>query len=130
MSQEDLEVVRHWFELFSRGEHEAALRYVDPAIETHEGAELPGATSYFGHAGLAMAYEHWASQFDDLRIELEELIDAGRAVVAVTRHHGRGRASGAAVQTVVAYVFTVRDGKLFSLHIFNTKAEALEAVRR
>jgi ketosteroid isomerase-like protein len=130
MSQEDLEVVRHWFELFSRGEHEAALRYVDPAIETHEGAELPGATSYFGHAGLAMAYEHWASQFDDLRIELEELIDAGSDVVAVTRHHGRGRASGVTVETVVAWVFTVRRGKLARMRIFSSKLEALEAVER
>jgi ketosteroid isomerase-like protein len=128
MSHENVEIVRRWFQLIGRGEHEAALRYVDPAIETHEGVELPGATTYFGHAGLAMAYDHWASQFDDLRIGLEELVDAGSDVVAVTRHHGRGRASGAAVQAVVAYVLTVEDGKLVRMRIFNTKTEALEAV--
>jgi ketosteroid isomerase-like protein len=128
MSQENVEVVMRWFELLGRGEHEAALQYVDPAIETHEGVELPGAASYFGHAGLAMAYDHWASQWDDLRIELKELIDAGSDVVAVTRHHGTGRASGAAVQAVVAYAFTVQDGKLVRLRIFNTKVQALEAV--
>ena len=116
-----------WFELVGRGEHEAALQYVDPAIETHEGVELPGAASYFGHAGLAMAYEHWASQFDDLRIELKELIDAGRDVVAVTRHYGTGRASGVAVEALVAYVATVEDGKLVRLRIFNTKTQAFEA---
>ena len=116
-----------WFELVGRGEHGAALQYVDPAIETHEGVELPGAASYFGHAGLAMAYEHWASQFDDLRIELKELIDAGRDVVAVTRHQGTGRASGVAVEALVAYVATVEDGKLVRLRIFNTKTQALEA---
>jgi ketosteroid isomerase-like protein len=75
-----------------------------------------------------MAYDHWASQWDDLRIELKELIDAGSDVVAVTRHHGTGRASGAAVQAVVAYAFTVQDGKLVRLRIFNTKVQALEAV--
>jgi ketosteroid isomerase-like protein len=128
MSQENLEVARRCLELFGRGEMEALLRYVDPAIETNEGAELPGAASYFGHAGLAMAYDHWASQWDDLRIELEELIDAGRDVIAVTRHHGTGRASGAAVQAVVAYVFTVEDGKFVRMRIFNTKTQALEAV--
>jgi ketosteroid isomerase-like protein len=127
MSQEDVEVVMRWFELVGRGEHGAALQYVDPAIETHEGVELPGAASYFGHAGLAMAYEHWASQFDDLRIELKELIDAGRDVVAVTRHQGTGRASGVAVEALVAYVATVEDGKLVRLRIFNTKTQALEA---
>jgi ketosteroid isomerase-like protein len=128
MSQENVELVRRWFQLFDRGEMEAALQHVDPAIETIEGAELPGAASYFGHAGLAMAYDHWAGQWDDFRIELKELIDAGSDVVAVTRHHGTGRASGAAVQALVAYVFTVEHGKLVRLRIFNTKAQALEAV--
>jgi hypothetical protein len=32
MSQEIVEVVMRWFELFGRGDHEAALQYVDPAI--------------------------------------------------------------------------------------------------
>jgi ketosteroid isomerase-like protein len=127
MSQENLEVVRHWFELLDRGETEAMMRYVDPAIETTEGADLPGAGSYIGHAGLATAYDHWASQFVDFRMELTELIDAGSDVVAVTRHHGVGRASGVAVEAVIAYVFTVDDGMLVRLRIFGTKAEALEA---
>ena len=74
-----------------------------------------------------MAYQHWASQWDDFRVELEELIDAGRDVVAVTRHHGTGRASGVTVGAPVAYVFTVRDGKLARMQIFNTRAEAREA---
>ena len=97
------------------------LRYVDPAIETIEGADLPGAQSYIGHAGLAMA------QWDDYRVELTELIDAGRDVVAVTRHHGTGRASGVPVSASVAYVFTVDDGRLVRMRICATKAEALEA---
>jgi hypothetical protein len=54
MSQENLAVVGRCFELFGRGEVEVALRFVDPA-ETNEGAELPGAANYRGHAGLGMA---------------------------------------------------------------------------
>jgi ketosteroid isomerase-like protein len=127
VSQQNVEVVRRFFELFDRGETEAMLRYVDPAIETIEGPELPGAGSYIGHAGLGMAYDHWASQWDDFRLELTELIDAGRDVVAVTHHHGTGRVSGVAVDTIVAYVFTVDEGRLVRLRIFATKAQALEA---
>jgi ketosteroid isomerase-like protein len=102
MSEENVEVVRRWFELRDRGDREAMMRYVDPAIETIEGAELPGAGSYIGHAGLATAYDHWASQFDNFRIELTELIDAGSDVVAETRHTGTGRASGVPVETITA----------------------------
>jgi ketosteroid isomerase-like protein len=128
MSQENVEVVMRWFERLGRGEAEAALQYVHPAVETHEGPELPGAASYFGHAGLARAYEHWAEQWDDFRMELEELVDAGSDVVAVTRHHGTGRASRVPVQTLVAYVLTLHDGKLVRVRIFDTKAQALDAV--
>jgi ketosteroid isomerase-like protein len=49
-------------------------------------------------------------------------------VVLVTRHHGTGRASGVTVQTLVAYVVTVRDGKLVRLRIFDTRAQAFDAV--
>jgi hypothetical protein len=55
-----------------------------PPSRRPEGFELPGATRYAGHAGLALAYEHWASQWDDFRMELQELIDAGNDVVMVT----------------------------------------------
>jgi ketosteroid isomerase-like protein len=127
MSQENVEVVRRVFELFDRGDTEALLRYIDPAIETIEDPELPGAESYIGHAGLAMAYDHWAGQWDDFRVELTELIDAGSDVLAVTRHQGTGRASGVAVEAVVAYLFTVEDGTLVRMRIFATKAQALEA---
>jgi ketosteroid isomerase-like protein len=61
-------------------------------------------------------------------MELKELIDAGGDVVAVTRHYGTGRLSGVAVEALVAYVFTVEAGKLVRLRIFNTRAQALEAV--
>jgi ketosteroid isomerase-like protein len=63
-----------------------------------------------------------------LRVEVNELIDAGSDVVAVTRHHGTGRASGVVVEGLVAYAFTVENGKLVRMRIFNTKAQALQAV--
>jgi ketosteroid isomerase-like protein len=99
MSHDNVEVVTRWFELVRRGDTEAALQFVDPAGETREGPELPGATSYFGHAGAIMAYENWAEQWDDFSMELEELVDAGSEVVLVTRHRGTGRASGCPSRT-------------------------------
>ena len=61
-------------------------------------------------------------------MELKKLIDAGGEVVGVTRHHGSGRASGAAVEAQVAYVFTVDGGTL--VRLLNAKAHAREAVGR
>jgi hypothetical protein len=46
------------------------------------------------------------------------LIDAGRDVVAVTRHDGTGRASGVTVEDLVADVVTVEDGTLVRIRCF------------
>jgi ketosteroid isomerase-like protein len=128
MSQENVEIVRRCFELFGRGETEALLAHIDPAIETIEPREIPGSSTYRGYEGLALAYEHWAAQWADFRVELEELVDAGSDVVAISHHHGKGRTSTIPVGGLVAYVFTVRGGRLVRMRIFNSKSEALEAV--
>ena len=67
MSRENVELVQRCFDLFGRGEMEAVLQYVDPAMETIEPPEIPGSATYRGHSGLAKAYEHWASQWRERR---------------------------------------------------------------
>jgi ketosteroid isomerase-like protein len=43
--------------------------------------------------------ERWASAFDELKVTVEEIIDAGDQVVVAAHHQGRGRASGVDVDT-------------------------------
>jgi ketosteroid isomerase-like protein len=50
--------------------------------------------------------------FDDYRIEAEEYIDAGNAVVVPIRISGRGKASGASLETRLAHLWALRDGKV------------------
>jgi ketosteroid isomerase-like protein len=59
---------------------------------------------------------------------VEEWIDAGDDVIAVIRIWGRGRASGVAVEQCQSHVWTLRDGKLWKLRRYETKADALKAV--
>jgi ketosteroid isomerase-like protein len=128
MSQANVEIVRRCFDQFRRGDTEALLAHIDPAIETIEPPETPGGDTYLGYEGLAKAFEHWAGQWDDFHVELEELVDAGSDVIAVSHHRGTGRTSGVPVEGLVAYVFTVHEGRLVRMRIFNTRSEALEAV--
>jgi ketosteroid isomerase-like protein len=59
--------------------------------------------------------------------EADELIDAGDAVVLVSRQIARGRESGAEVTNDVVMVFEFRDGRVTSVDAYRTRAEALEA---
>ena len=56
--------------------------------------------------------ERWASAFDELKVTLEEIIDAGDQVVVVAHHQGRGRKSGVEVDTRFYEVYTLREGKV------------------
>jgi ketosteroid isomerase-like protein len=128
MSQENVEIVRRWFDLFREADARRPSAMSTPRLRLAKEPNFPVPTPTSVTRGSRRRMTHWASEWAELRVEREELIDAGSAVVAATRHHGIGRASGATVETVVAYVVTVDDGKVVRLNIFNTKLQALEAV--
>lgn len=70
----------------------------------------------------------WFGAFTDLRVDIEELIDAGDRVVAVLRLHGRVRDSGEEVEMAETHVITIHNGKATSLREYRAKEEALQAV--
>jgi len=128
MSEENVEVVRRWFDTFRRQDWEGAVRAADPDIEVIEPPGVVGSRSYHGHEGLVEAMTAWPSQWDDFHVELVEIVDANaNQVVSLTRHHGRGKGSGIEVERQLAYVVTFRDGKAIRWEMFLTLAEALEA---
>ena len=67
--------------------------------------------------------------FDDYRMVPEEFIDAGDDQVLVfSREGGRGKGSGAPVQTnPTAHLWTLRDGKAIRMQSYWERDEALEA---
>jgi len=55
--------------------------------------------------------------------------DAGDdRVVGVIRQRGRSKSTGLPVDMRLAQIFTVRDGKLARVELYNDPAEALKAV--
>ena len=128
MSQENLETVRRWIDLFNRRDIEGLVSLTEPGFEMKSlivgiesdvrgYAEFPH--TYF--AQIDDAYEQFQSLPDDF-------IDAGDAVLVVTRVEWRGKRSGASGQTPLVAVFWLRDGKVFREETFTDRAEALEAV--
>jgi ketosteroid isomerase-like protein len=65
--------------------------------------------------------------FEELRIVPIEFVDLGDRLVVVVSIAGRGRAGGVPVETTVAQLWSLRDGKAVSLRDYATKSEALEA---
>jgi ketosteroid isomerase-like protein len=131
MSKENVETVRRGYELYAAGDLEgvAALFSTDAELADAGGLGVAGtaAGTRHGPEGFIRANEEVLEAFDDYSVEPEDFIDAGESVVVPVRISGRGRASGAMLETRLAHLWVLRDGKAIRGEVYRTTEEALEA---
>jgi ketosteroid isomerase-like protein len=129
MSQENVELIRKGYEAWAKG-GAVAFEFLDPEIEWRGPRQFPDlAEPVFGHDGVRRYMEKVYEVFEDYRMVPEEFIDAGGDQVLVfSREGGRGRGSGAEVETnPTAHLWTLRDGKAVLMQSYWDRTEALEA---
>jgi ketosteroid isomerase-like protein len=128
MSQENVELVQRAYEAFNRGDRDAAFTAIAPDCEYVTTGAIPGAGgSYRGPEGFKRFTEWLLNQFDDGRIEVNEVIEAGDQVVVRATIRGRGKHSGVETSWENWHVWTVRDGKAIRGIGFTSETEALSA---
>ena len=130
MSQENVEVFRRV--LAAVGEDDLAERLIelcDPEVEWRSffAALLP-AGEYHGHEGLRDYARDLDEAWEDLRVELEDVLDAGDVVVGIGRVCFRGKGSGVASESDAGWMLKFRAGKVLVFRAFRDPAEAFEAV--
>ena len=128
MSGENLELVRAAYEAFQRGDFEGASSYVHPEIEFHTYVNAPEAGVYRGKDAVQSYNEGLFAQFESFRIDIEELVDAGDRVIAVTTQHAVPRGGHAEIEVHMVEVWTVRDQLLAERRSYSSKDEAAAAV--
>jgi ketosteroid isomerase-like protein len=129
-SQQDIAAVRHFYDEVARGNFWVGKDVFDPAIEWQWNSSLSGITgnrTYRGFSEVEAATRDWLQSWEWFRIELEELIDAGEKVVALTRQLGRPHGASADVAALAAEVWTMRHGKAIAFHGYIDREEALQA---
>jgi ketosteroid isomerase-like protein len=129
MSDQTVQVVRAVTDAFARGDLETVFAAVAPEIEwdfTHTD-QWPEQKIYRGYESVLEFFRAWTEEWDDYRFEVEEIIDAGDQAVAVVHDEGRGRRSGIPLERRHAELWTVEDGKVIRIELFDDKADALEA---
>jgi ketosteroid isomerase-like protein len=131
MSGENVEVVRRQFAAFEHGGLDAAAEFWHAGIDWRavEGA-ADDVGVITGTQALRRYYEDWVETFDELRAEVEEVIfESAERCAVLVRNSGRARGSQALIQGRYYVVCTVRDGLIVSGREYETRDEALEAVR-
>ena len=133
MSQDNVDIVRRGYELYAAGDLEgvSGMFSTDAEVADSGGLGLAGtaAGTLHGPEGFLRAANESLEAFDDYHVEAEDYIDTGDAVVVLVRISGRGRASGAKMETRLAHLWVLgSNGKVIRGEVYRTTAEALAAV--
>jgi ketosteroid isomerase-like protein len=129
MGEDKIEIVERFFEARSRGD----LSYLDLVAPDAE-FDLSESRStyrgiYRGHEEIRRQWEGLQEAWAETELRPEDPVVVGETVIVTVQISAQGRSSGVKLEGQGANVFTFKDGKIVHFKLFQTKAEALEAVR-
>jgi ketosteroid isomerase-like protein len=129
MSRENLDIVQEQFEGVNQRDWDAVMAaYDEEVVLVAHPSVGPDAGIFNGREAVGRWFGDWFGAFGrDYRFEIEEARSVGQHVLAVARHHGSGRASGAKVEQITANVYTLRAAKIVRVELYASPAEAFEA---
>ena len=127
MSQENVEVVRAHFDARNRRDLTTllALWRSDAEIDWSQ-SRGPLKGVYRGHRELATFWNELWSTFEVVQVEAHGFTEVGSEVVVPNTAHMQGR-DGIEVIARSNFVYTVENGQITRLRMFQERAEALEA---
>jgi ketosteroid isomerase-like protein len=127
MSQENVELVRAAIEAYNRGDLESVLTAAPPDFEIDLSRAAGPLHGVYRLDQVRQFRDEFAESWQSIRIEPHEFIDAGADVVVPWTMHLIGR-DGIEVQARVTWTWTIRDGNIERLCMYQERQEALEAV--
>jgi ketosteroid isomerase-like protein len=126
MSQENVDKTRAYIEAYNRRDFQTAIRDFDPQVEW----VLPAHQSFDSCVGPQQVILFWEGldeTMDELRLDPQEYVDAGDRVAVRLRYFGRGKGSGAEIETEMYHqVTTFNDGTMVRIEYVTSWPEALE----
>jgi ketosteroid isomerase-like protein len=128
MSQENVEIVRRWWNGFNTGMPPLSL--CDERIEIRMPPDFPVRGSFHGHQGVRDWVDQVWEAIDNLSVETEEIIDVsddGETVVMLLRARGTAHHTRLEMEVPWAAIWTIRDGRLVLAQGYLSRSEALEA---
>jgi ketosteroid isomerase-like protein len=126
MSEHDLEVIRRTMEGVNAGTLDPGS--YDPEVEFTTMPTGPMQSTYRGFAGVQAALANLQEVWEKITVEERELFETGGAIVAVFVFRLRGRGSGVELEDEEAWTYRMRNGRIWKIGQYASKAEALEAL--
>ena len=128
MSRERVEVIRHIYDEFGRGNFRAPAPLFDEHALLVLRQRFPDAGVYVGPEAIAQYTRDLLKGWADFTIEGEEFIDAGDSVVVQVCQRGAGATSRAMTELRYYQVWTFRGESIIRIESISERDEALAAV--
>jgi ketosteroid isomerase-like protein len=127
MSQENVEIVQAAIDAWNRGDWDATLKDAAPSFEFDFSRAMGPAGGVYRLDEMGEYFRQLTEAWESVRLEANEIIEAGEQVVTPNTLHAQGR-DGIELQARSAWVWTIRDGRVTHLCFYQGRQEALEAV--
>ena len=126
MSEENVEIVRAAIDAFNQRAWDAALKDAAPGSEADLSRAIGPMHGVYSLDQMRRFMDDLAENWESLRIEPHEFIEAGEHVVVPWTIHAAGR-DGIEVQGRVTWTFTIREGAVERVCMYQERQEALQA---
>jgi ketosteroid isomerase-like protein len=126
MSEENVIRVREGFDHFaSTGRPAPDLLSPGFVWDMSNFAGWPEQQTYEGGDEIQGFLRSWTSVWDDWRLELDEVLDAGDQVVTLARQSGVSKSTGLSVEMSFAMVWSLANEKMIRMDMYSDRAMAL-----
>ena len=125
MATSNIEVVQAVIDAQNRGDPKSVYRLYDPAIEWHDRGGWDAGTVHRGVDGVRAQWRDFSDIWTEAEYAIDGAIDTGRTLLTMTRMRGRASESGAVLERRVPTLWTIRDGLIVKVCVYNDLALAL-----
>jgi ketosteroid isomerase-like protein len=126
VSRKNVEIVREIHDAWARGDFALGSDRLAPEFEWHQFPQAVEPGTRRG-AEVGESFRRVFEVYEDVRVDSSEFIEADDKVIVVGRVFATARGSGMPLDSPIAFVWTLRDGKLVRNELFTDRQEALEA---
>ena len=126
MSQENVEIVRAAYDDYNRGDLEAVLRNAAPDFELDWSRGIGPQRGVYKLDQARSFFEDFGDTFESIRLEPNEFIEIDDYVIVPQTGYTRGR-GGIETTARITVVWTIRDGAIVRICLYQDKQDALEA---
>ena len=126
MSESNVEMVRTAIEAYNRGDMEGGLSSAAPDFEMDLSRAVGPQHGIFGRDQMLDFFSEFTESWESFLIEPHEFIETGEDVIVPWTLHLVGR-DGIEVEARVTWTWTIRDGAIARVCMYQGRQDALEA---